>query len=313
VSSILFPIAAQAYKNGNIGVYGAMEVDIETGEPVWTFDSVSAGYPVAELYDTPDGVKHDGFRPSSVHRLPGGETLVAGWRRVVWVDEDGEVSREETQSQFNDIHEVQPTRHGTYLVAVTGMDTIYEFDEDWNQVWCWRMWDHVDPVTRPNGYYPNLFTGADVTDMAFHPDGRYHLNYATDTGPDTILCSALNYGVFYLDRETGDVTASNTALSETHNPYEVKQGDLVVPESGRDRVIRTDMSGVTDVLFEGGLSFVKDADPLPDSDRWLLTDTHNDRVLLWEEGAPHPDEEYVIAGGAKPYEADFLTGSDSFA
>jgi hypothetical protein len=119
-------------------------------------------------------------------------------------------------------------------------------------------------------YVPPLFLDWDSRDVAFLPSGRSHLDDATDVDDETILASAPNYGVFLIDRESGAVSASMTDLDETHNPVRIATGDVVVCDSGRDRVIRTDTSGVSELLFEGGLCCVKDADPLPGSDRWFV-------------------------------------------
>jgi len=316
MASILAPVAEYAYKDGALDFYGAVELDASTGEVVWSFDSVAAGFPVARLEETQRGVKHRGFRPCSVERLDDGQTLVSGFRAVVWVDETGAVTRVEDHEQFNGVHEAQVTARGTYLVTVTGMDMLVEFDTDWNVVWTWRMWEHVPEGTRPPEYYPPMFLDADVREMAFHPDARYHLNYATYVDEETILASALNYGVFYLDRTTGTVQSAMTDLDETHNPVELPDGGVVVCESGRDRIVETDMSEVTGVLLDDDLSFVKDADPVPEADgadTWLIADTNNDRVFLWDRARRETVREFDLGDGAKPYEADYLTGDDSLA
>lgn len=312
MSSILAPVAEFAYKGGHLDFYGAVEIDVSTGEVVWAFDSTVTDMPVANLVETPAGVKHRGFRPCSVERLEDGRTLISGFRCAVWVDEDGTVTRREDHELLNGVHEVQTTDDGTYLVTATGMDTIVEFDEGWNVEWIWHMWNHVDRDARPEGYYPDQYTNADVRDVAFHPDDRFHLNYATYTDDGLILASALNYGVFYLDPDTGEVVEEFTDLDETHNP--VQLGDrVVVCESGRDRVIETDMETVTDTLFDEGLSYVKDADPLAGSDDWIVADTNNNRVLVWSRSEPRPKREFFLGTDAKPYEADYLTGENSFA
>jgi len=214
---------------------------------------------------------------------------------------------------MNDVHEIQRTPAGTYLVAATGLDTVVLLDEDFDELWRWHMWEHVDPATRPGEYYPHRVWFRDPKNLALNPDDRYHLNYATvldgdgDGTDDTILCSALNYGVFTVDVPSGEITNAVTALDECHNPYALDDR-IVVPESGRDRVVAVDWDGHREAVFEGGLDFVKDADPAGDG-TWLVTDTKHHRVLLWDEDESEPEREFFLEEDAYRYEADFLPGA----
>lgn len=312
---ILAPVIPSTYNNGHLDWYGAVEVDVESGEEVWRFDATDSRFGTAELTQTGQSVMHSGFRPASVQRLDDGRTLIAGWRRGVIVEEDGDLLRSFTHELMNDAHEVQRTESGMYLVAATGMDSVVLLDEDFRERWRWHMWEHVDPGTRPGQYYPHkLWYRDDAKNFALNPDDRYHLNYATfiegdgSSHDETMLCSALNYGVFTVDVETGDVTNEFTDLDECHNPYLLEDGSLVVPESGADRVVRVDWDERGETLFEGGLDFVKDADPI-DDDRWLVTDTRNHRVLVWDETESEPEAEFFLGQDTNPYEADYLPGT----
>jgi outer membrane protein assembly factor BamB len=313
MSRILAPVAAATYRNGHADWYGAVELDAETGEETWRFDAVQTDLSTAQLTQTGQTVTHSGFRPSSVQRLDDGRTLIAGWRRGVFVDEDGSVDETFSHELMNDTHEIQRTDAGTYLVAGTGLDSLVLLDEDFDERWRWHMWEHVDDATRPGNYYADRLWYRDARNLALNPDDRYHLNYATfvegdgSGGDGTLLCSALNYGVFIVDVATGEITDEFTDLDECHNPYSLEDR-LVVPESGADRVVAVDWEGRHETLFDGGLAFVKDADPI-DDDRWLLTDTKNGRVLVWEEGQPQPEREFVLGPDTAPYEADYLPGS----
>lgn len=315
MSSILAPVSAATYRNGNADWYGAVEIDVETGDEVWRFDSVESEFETARLFQDGRTVRHSGFRPSSVQRLDDGRTLVAGWSRGVIVDEDGDVHRTFTHDLMNDTHEIQRTDAGTYVVAATGMDTVLYLDEEFDELWRWQMWNHVDEDTRPGDYYPDELWYRNPKRLALSPDDRYHLNYATvvegtlsGSGGPEILCSALNYGIFVVDVGTDEVVYEHTALDECHNPYRLDD-EFVVPESGADRVVRVDRQGRRETLFEGGLDFVKDADPAGGPDEWLITDTKHDRVLLWDCGEPAPKREFQLSEDANPYEADFLDGS----
>jgi len=46
-----------------------------------------------------------------------------------------------------------------------------------------------------------------------------------------------------------------------------------------------------------------------DENRWLVTDTRNHRVLVWDEDESEPEAEFFLGQDANPYEADFLPGS----
>jgi hypothetical protein len=311
MGSILAPVSAAAYRNGHQNWYGAVEFDAGTGDPVWRFDSVAAGFDTAEIYQVGGTLKHRGFDPSSVQRLDDGRTLIADWDQGVIVDEDGDVHRTFTHDLMNDVHEIQRTDDGTYLVASTGMDTLVLLDEEFDELWRWHMWEHVDPTTRPGDYYPNRVWFRNPKHTPYNPDDRYHLNYATvldgtlsGSGGPQLLCSALNYGVFVVDFETDEVVREYTGLDECHNPYELADG-LLVPESGRDRVVHVDWDDHRETVFEGGMDFVKDADPAG-GDEWVLADTKNSRVLLWERGEQEPREEFFLGTESFPYEADYL-------
>lgn|GEM_PF-5273573 len=317
MTSVLAPVSAAGYRNGHLDAYGAVELAVDTGEVVWEFDATASPLATARMYQSGDVVKQTGFRPASVQRLEDGRTLVADWSRGVIIDESGAVDTTFTHELLNDVHEIQRLADGTYLMASTGMDTLVLLDEGFEELWRWHMWEHVPEATRPGQYYPDQLWYRDAKDLALSPDDRYHLNYATvldgspRRGDATLLCSALNYGVFTVDVATGAVTNAVTSLDECHNPYPTEDG-LVVPESGADRVVRTDWDGDHAVLFDGDLAFVKDADPVED-DVWLVTDTKHDRVLLWAAEATDPHRVFDLGGDANPYEADHLTGAASFA
>jgi len=64
-----------------------------------------------------------------------------------------------------------------------------------------------------------------------------------------------------------------------------------------------------ETMFEEGLEFVKDADPMGDGE-WVIADTKHDRVLTWERGAPEHSREFHLSEDANPYEADYLGEDD---
>lgn len=306
MSTILSPIAPQAFLNDNHAFFGAVELDVESRDVVWTFDAIQMGFDPPTYTQDGEYIKREGFRPASVQRLSSGMTLISGWHRGFVVDEDGDIHAEFTNRLMNDTHEIQQTSDGTYLVASTGMDTIFELDEDFDELWRWHMWEHVDTESRPEDYYPPDLLSTDCRAFAMYPDDRYHLNYITETENGDLLASALNYGIFTIDRETGRVRSSYTDLDECHNP--VRTGDTyVVCESGKDRVIRVSPHTGTEVLFTEGLKFVKDADPIDNDGNWLIADTKNDRVLVWNVADSAPKREFYLCEDANPYEADYLT------
>jgi len=225
MSRILAPVAAATYRNGHKDWYGAVEIDAGTGEELWRFDAVTTDLETAQITQTGQNLTHSGFRPASVDRLADGRTLIAGWRRGVFVDEDGDVHQSFTHELMNDTHEIQRTEAGTYLVAATGMDSLILLDEEFDELWRWHMWEHVDQSTRPGQYYPHRLWYRDARNLALSPDDRYHFNYATfikgdgSGGDGTLLCSALNYGVFTVDVATGEIIDEFTDLDECHNPF----------------------------------------------------------------------------------------------
>lgn len=305
--SVLAPIAAAAYRNNHLEWYGAIEVDRKTKETIWKFDATQTEFKTARIYEEKSKIKHEGFRPSSVERLSDGRTLIGGWRRGLLVDEEGEVNQFFTHELMNDVHEIQTTKKNTYLVTSTGMDTILELDEDFNEIWRWHMWENVSSNFRPNCYYPNNLNMKDKRDFAQSPDNRYHLNYATEYRDDMLLCSALNYGVFIVNKDNGKIIKKMTHICECHNPYPCN-GNLIVAESGKDRIVSVNWKGKKTVMLDEGLSFAKDVDPIHGTDQWLITDTKNDRILIWDKEEDKFVDKYLLGKMSKPYEADFLEG-----
>jgi len=319
MSSILTPISATAHLKADKDWYGAIELDDDTEDEVWRFDAVENGFNTPDIVEKNLTLEHTGFRPSCVERLDNGLTLVGGWRRGVFVNEDGDVVKSFTHKLMNDVHEIQKTRKGNYIVASTGMDTLLKLTPEGEELWKWHMWEHVDSSTRPEAYYPTEIKYKDTRDFALMPDDRYHLNYVRpmysseySSEISHYLVSALNYGIFTVDAETGEILQRYTDIDECHNPYPV--GDsIIVSESGKDRVVEVDWKKINRVLFDEGLSFVKDADPINSDGLWLLADTKNGRVVKWHENEDEPRQVYEIGESSAPYEADYLTGENSNA
>lgn len=319
MSSVLACIAAATHRDGIKDWYGAAEYDYETQEIVWKFDATQTDFDTAKIIEDGRVLRHRGYRPASVERLDDGTTLLSGWRRGVIADEDGDVYKSFTHELMNDVHEMQKTSRGTILVASTGMDVLLEFDRDFNLIWTWKMWKHLPEHTRPGDYYPAEMEDKDVRGYAMYPDNRYHLNYATYLGQGQILCSALNYGVFMVDRHSNEITKEWTRLDECHNPT-INGVPLTVAESGKDRIVQLDSDMEFQTIFDEGLNFPKDADPIPGSkhdiygaEEWLITDTKNGRSLVMNAETGQVIKEFAYGEKTAPYEADYLTGGDSFA
>lgn len=309
--NILVPISASAYKNDNASFFGAMELDVENNNVKWSFDAINEGFKRAELNDTGKYLKHTGFRPASVQRLNNNNTLISGYKRVIIVDENGELTESITHPRFNDVHEAKLTNNNTILVASTGIDEILEFNDNRKVIWRWKMWEHVDDT--PDNYYPSAFgDDENIKDMAMSPDDRFHLNHAQYINEDLILASALNHGTFIIDKETDEILVEITDLDECHNPYWLEDSSIVIAESGNDRIVKVQPTGKFEVMFEGGMEFVKDADKIND-DSWVIADTKNSRVLFWKEQEDEPQTVINLPEKTMPYEVDYLTGDEKNA
>jgi len=306
----LVPIAVPAYKHNNVNFFGAIELNIETNSIVWSFDALSEGLEASEI-EGEDILEYTGFRPASVQRLDNNNTVISGWSRIVVVDENGEIIQIYTHPRFNDIHETKFTDNDTILVASTGADEILEFNKEFEVIWRWKMWEHIDDT--PNHYYPSEIPEADdIRNLAFGPDYRFHINHAQYIDDDLILASALNHGIFVINKETDKIVNQFTELDECHNPYLLEDGTIVVAESGKDRIVKVDDNVIDEVMFEGEMNFVKDADKVKD-DIWIISDTKNSRVLYWKKDEDNPRAIINLPEKSLPYEADYLTGDKTNA
>lgn len=317
MSSILVPIAPSAVREGYSDWFGVVELDVKTGEEVWRFDAIEQGLERGKLVENGGTVEFRGFRPCSVERLDNGLTMVSGWSRVVFVDEDGDIVKTISDPIMNDIHETKLSRSGTYLVASTGADTILELDKDGNRIHEWYMWQHVFPSTKPKDYYPtelDITSNArvDINRSAFQPEQRYHLNFVEEVEKDIMLVCALNYGICLVDWKNDSIRKKLIDIGKCHNPHKI--GDTYyICQSSDHRVIAADWRGMRKTVFEGGMNFVKDADPINRNGDWILTDSKNWRILLWNIDEDEPYKEFDLPDHSAPYEADYLDGGDSFA
>jgi len=275
--NVLFPVAAQAEKDDSSVEAGFWEVDWDTKERVWNYHPY-AEEDLPELAQSGKAVLHKGFRPSGVDRLPDGRTICAGWRDVRFASEDGEPMNSLSHPEFNDVHEVRYTDKGTVLICSTGMDSIFEVDPGSCEiVWSWRLWKYVGDFTPPeNDYYPPKLVGKEAHKYALDPYRRAHVNYAEHIGEDLLLCSALNYGVFTVNKKTKHIKRKWTDFGEVHGPYPLNEGYLVA-ESGKNRIVEIDKYGKELWFYSGDLSYPKRAVPI--GDNLIIADCKNARIV----------------------------------
>lgn len=307
---ILTPIAGAAYNQDILDYYGAIEIDSDTGEVVWVFDAIENGLTPPNIEHNKEGLTHKGFRPASVQRINNGDTIISGWKRVLRVSDDGTIKKTYTHDRLNDVHETQYVtdiyKKPRYLIASTGADQILEYDDDFNLIWKWNIWEHVDSSELPDDYYPSKNVGLDIRTDVFRTQHRLHVNYATYIDEERILASALNYGAFIIDRTTGEIL-TEFKTETAHNPMRLGSEILVTVKHGV-RIFSIEGEHIIqhNLVSDG---FLKDCDWIEERNVWLVTNAAANKIYLMTPRFEACIREYEVAEKAKMYESDWLSGS----
>ena len=162
----------------------------------------------------------------------------------------------------NEIHDVDKLENGNVLIADMNQDRVIEVTIDHQIVWEWRASDWFDPPA-------NL-------------DDWTHLNDVDRLPNSHTLISLRNLRKVIEVNETGHIVWSwgnPTNLGEPHNPDKLLNRNVLICDSGYNRII--EVNTITNEIiwqYEGQLYWPRDADRLPNGNT-LIVDSRNDRIL----------------------------------
>ncbi len=236
--------------------------------------------------------------------------------KIIEIDENGEVVWELEGLGFP--HEVEELPNGHLLIADAYYDRVIEVNyPDKDIVWEWNAreinWEKINPDWGSEHYYNNPinFAFTHINDV----DYKLYDNYSACliSIREFNLIVEVNYTAEKTDRENdpdniiwyyGDYE-DKTLLNHQHNPDYLDNGNILIADSGNNRVIEVDYKE-KEVVWEyhEGLHWPRDADDLGDG-TILITDAQNNRIIkidkekktvLWSH-----ETDLII-----PYEADQL-------
>ncbi|WP_435176661.1 aryl-sulfate sulfotransferase [Halorussus sp. AFM4] len=302
-------ISVQSY-----GLDGKLiEVD-EHGEVVWSFDP-----PNSRVFDA-EQLANGNFLVAvttkrSPAECPADQLRVAAEQcieaRVLELDpETKEVVWKYTWYDeyitHHEVHDVDRLPNGNTAVVDMGNDRAFVVNESGNVTWEWHAENHLGTGTEFRERYggpPNPGGEADWT----------HVNDIDRLENGNFQLSVRNFDVVVeVDRETKDIVnvvgepGNTSVLDHQHNPYELRNGTVLVADSGNDRVV--ELNATTDeVVWQYGgrglLHWPRDADRLPNGNT-LIVDTFNNRVVEVNERG---EVVWRYSGVRMPYTADRLS------
>ena len=220
-------------------------------------------------------------------------------------------------------HEVLELPNGHLLVADTQKDRIIEIDyPNKNIVWSWEPslinWTKVDPKWGENHHYNRplnskgeiIYDWTHINDVDFKYYGSWIGCLISIKNFDLIV--EVNYTADYYDPNNpnniiwyyGDFWHYDL-MNGQHNPDYLRNGNIIVSDSGNDRIIEVNYTTKEIVwVYDEGLLWPRDADELEDGNL-LITDSCGGRVIeinrQTKEIVWSYDRNLLI-----PYESDML-------
>ncbi len=202
----------------------------------------------------------------------------------------------------SEVHDAEVLPNGNVLVAGMDRERVFEVDSTGDIVWEWRASEYYDAPDDPTR-----------TDWL-------HINDVDRIGPDRYLVSVRNENqLVILERGQGVVDVINEdgdpdVIYEQHNPQWLGDGNVLVADSGNDRVVQLqERNGTWEVAWEIhavgdiNLHWPRDVDLLPNGNL-LITDSFNHRVVEFDRA--NDSVVWSISPGEIPYEADRLPGGE---
>ncbi|WP_276299090.1 aryl-sulfate sulfotransferase [Halorussus lipolyticus] len=290
-----------------------LEVD-EDNEVVWKYDPPNSRVFDAEQLD--DG----NFLVAVTTKLPPGECpaehlviesdqcieakvleLDYETKEVVW-----EYSWHDEYITHHEVHDVDRLDNGNTAIVDMGNDRAFVVNESGGIVWEWQAEEYLSQGTEFYDEYGGHPDPGGETDWT-------HMNDIDKLDNGNFQLSVRNFDVVIeVDRETKNITnvvgepGNHSILNEQHNPYKLRNGTVLVADSGNDRVVELNATTNEMVWQYGGrglLHWPRDADRLPNGNT-LIVDTFNNRVLeINEQGRVV----WSYSGVQMPYTADRLS------
>jgi outer membrane protein assembly factor BamB len=187
-----------------------------------------------------------------------------------------------------------------------GNDRAFVVNESGAVTWEWQAENHLSRGTEFHEEY------AGPADPGGEADWT-HVNDIDKLDNGNFQLSIRNFDiVIEVDPETKNITnvvgepGNTEILDHQHNPYELRNGTVLVADSGNDRVV--ELNATTDEIVwqyggKGLLHWPRDADRLPNGNT-LIVDTFNNRVVEINERG---EVVWSYSGVQMPYTADRLS------
>jgi hypothetical protein len=290
-----------------------LEVD-ENNEVVWEFDP-----PDSRVFDA-EQLDNGNFLVAVTTQLPPAECpaehLVVNTdqcieakvleldyetKEVVW-----EYSWYDEYITHHEVHDVDRLDNGNTAIVDMGNDRAFVVNESGGMVWEWHAENHLAQGTEfyeEYGGHPNPGGETDWT----------HMNDIDKLDDGNFQLSIRNFDVVIeVDPESKNITnvvgepGNYSILNEQHNPYKLRNGTVLVADSGNDRVVELNATTNEMVWQYGGkglLHWPRDADRLPNGNT-LIVDTFNNRIV---EINDRGRVVWSYSGVQMPYTADRLS------
>lgn len=214
-------------------------------------------------------------------------------------------------------HEVAELPNGHLLVADTQFDRIIEIDyPEKNIIWSWEPglinWTKVNPNWGTDHYYNNpiVYDWTHVNDVDFKQYGTWNACLISLRNFDLVV--EVNYSADFNDPNNPDNIVwwygdfeNYTYQRKQHNPGYLANGNIVVSDSGNDRIIEVNYTSKEIIWnYDENLNWPRDADEL-ENGNFLITDSNGCKVIEVTKSTKQIVWSYSFVL-LIPYEADAL-------
>ncbi|MFX1252795.1 MAG: aryl-sulfate sulfotransferase [Promethearchaeota archaeon] len=236
--------------------------------------------------------------------------------KIFEVDQNGNTIWEFTGLSFP--HEVLELPNGHLLIADTGYDRVIEINyPNKDIVWEWKPelinWTKVNPSWGSDHYYNSkiAFDWTHLNDVDFKQYETWNACLVSIRNFDLVV------EINYTAEKIGSPNNPNNIvwfygeynnkelLNRQHNPDYLSNGNIIIADSGNNRIIEVNYTTRERVWqYEGGLDWPRDATELPNGNI-LITDSENNRIF--EVNKVSKETIWTFKGELTlPYEAEIL-------
>ena len=188
-------------------------------------------------------------------------------------------------------HEVLELPNGHLLIADTGYNRVIEVDyPNKSIIWSWEPaqinWTKVNPKWDSDHYYnnPSTYDWSHLNDVDFKQYSTWNACLISIRNFDLIV--EVNYTADFNDPNNSDNInwwygdyENHTLLFRQHNPDYLDSGNVIISDSGNDRIIEINYTTKeVEWKLDQGLNWPRDADEL-DNRNILITDSSNSRII----------------------------------